>query len=201
MRKLANLKGMLGLLIVGLLVGCNSLHRNDVSYSETENPIFTQALAEEDWVQDEYSEYKSRRGYKAFAISILNGHVYATGFGDDKVTMELAENEALRMCAHFSQGVGECQIMDKAESEGDHGLTEAEIESAPEQLIAHRDIHHYLRYQAAEAPKAFVAAVCSGQAFWVSDKKSKEQAEQLAMQSCENGRHPSDPCCTLLTSE
>lgn len=192
---------ILSILLASLLIGCMPFSKPDLSYSEEKNSVFEQALENEQWVQDEFAEYKSRRGHKAFAIAVINNQVYATGFGDDKITMEWAETEALRMCKHYSQGVGECEIVDKVISNGDHGLSEVEISKAPKELIAHRDIHHFLRYQKAKAPKAFVAAACSGQAFWTSNKDSKKQAEQIALQSCENGRHASDPCCTLLQSE
>jgi len=188
--------------LVAMLSGCMGLSNyQDQSYSEANNPIFEHGMEDQQWIRDEFATYKSRRGHKAFAIAVVNGHVYATGFGDDKVTMALAETEALRMCAHYSQGVGRCTIVDKEASADDHGLTQAEIDMAPKELIAHRDIHHYLNYLDADAPKAFIVAACSGQAFWVDAAESKQQAEQEALQYCENGRHPSDPCCMVLESE
>ena len=188
---------------LGMLVGCSSIMPNykDQSYSEAPNKAFAQALEREQWVIDEYAEYKSRRGHKAFAVAIFSNTVMATGFGDDKITMVWAEHEALRMCQHYSEGLGTCVIVDKDSKQGRHGLSQTQIDAAPEELIAHRDIIKYYSYKDAKAPKAFVIAACSGQAFWLAKQDTVTQAEEDAMQACENGRHPSDPCCLLLESE
>jgi len=42
---------------------------------------------------------------------------------------------------------------------------------------------------------------CSGQAFWASKAASKKQAVHDALRQCEDGRHASDPCCTVLEAE
>jgi len=196
-------KAVVSLVLFAGLTACMDIisNYNDQSYSEAKNPAFDLAMEHERWVRDEFATYKSRRGFKAFAIAVQNDYVLATGFGDDKVTMEWAEREAMRMCHHFSQGAGVCAIVDKAESKGGHGLSQQQIDSAPKELIAHRDIRHYQNYLKAKAPKAFAVAACSGQAFWVAKAKSKEQAAHEALYKCEDGRHASDPCCTVLEAE
>ena len=196
-------KAVISLLLFTGLTACMDImpNYNDQSYSEAKNTAFDAAMEHERWVRDEFATYKSRRGFKAFAIAVQNDYVLATGFGDDKTTMVQAETEAMRMCHHFSQGDGVCSIVDKAVSKGDHGLSQQQIDSAPKELIAHRDIRHYQNYLKAKAPKAFAVAACSGQAFWASKAASKKQAVHDALRQCEDGRHASDPCCTVLEAE
>ena len=197
------LGGLAIIVCFGMLTGCASImpDYNDQSYSEAPNQPFAQALKDEQWVRDEYAEYRSRRGHKAFAVAISHQTVIATGFGDDKITMQWAEQEALRMCHHYSAGDGTCVIVDKDSKQGRHGLSQAQIDAAPKELIAHRDIIRYQDYSAANAPKAFVVAACSGQSFWLAEQDTVTQATEDALLACEDGRHASDPCCMLLESE
>jgi len=171
------------------------------SYSEAPNQAFSEALETEQWVIDEYAEYKSRRGHKAFAIAIFDNTVMATGFSDDNITMDLAEYGALYMCQYYSEGLGTCVIVDKDSKQGWHGLSQTQIDAAPEELISHGNIKEYYSYKDAKAPKAFVIAAGSGQAFWFAKQETLTQAEDAAMEACENNRHPSDPHCLLLESE
>ncbi|MDP6190259.1 MAG: hypothetical protein QF872_05565 [Gammaproteobacteria bacterium] len=163
-----------------MLTGCASImpDYNDQSYSEAPNQPFAQALKDEQWVRDEYAEYRSRRGHKAFAVAISHQTVIATGFGDDKITMQWAEQEALRMCHHYSAGDGTCVIVDKDSKQGRHGLSQAQIDAAPKELIAHRDIIRYQDYSAANAPKAFVVAACSGQSFWLAEQDTVSKPQK-----------------------
>jgi len=196
------LKGMVFVLFISMLQACSQMSPQGVVYSGPENAKLTHALEEQMWIRDEYSKYQSRRGYKAFAIAVdYSGLIFATGFGDDKVSKQAAFDEALRMCRHFSQGDGECRVVDEQVSNGFTGLTKKQIEDAPKELIAHRDIRQYVQYKKAEAPKAFVVAACSGQSFWFEQQATKAQAESKALQKCELNRHESDPCCSLLESE
>ena len=125
----------------------------------------------------------------------------ATGFSDDNITMDLAEYGALYMCQYYSEGLGTCVIVDKDSKQGWHGLSQTQIDAAPEELISHGNIKEYYSYKDAKAPKAFVIAAGSGQAFWFAKQETLTQAEDAAMEACENNRHPSDPHCLLLESE
>ena len=198
-----NLKRFLGLIIMSIgLIGCGSLHHKNTTYTGPEDPLFENALAHQRWIQDEYAEYQTRRGYKAFAIAVdYPPLIIATGFADDKVSKQAAHDEALRMCRHFSQGDGECRVVDEQLSNGYTGLTQHQIDTAPKELIAHRDIRQFVQYQKAIAPKAFVVAACSGQSFWFEQQSTTQQAEEKALQKCELNRHESDPCCTVLDSQ
>jgi len=196
------LKGMVLFLFVAVLQACSPMYPQNMEYSGPEDVMLTEALAKQQWVKDEYAEYQSRRGYKAFAIAVdYSGLIFATGFADDKVSKQAAFDEALRMCRHFSQGDGECRVVDEQASNGFTGLTKKQIEDAPKELIAHRDIRQYVQYKKAEAPKAFIVAACSGQSFWFEQQGSKQEAEEKGLQKCELNRHESDPCCTVLDSE
>ena len=195
-------KGIITVVLMSLLQACSSLLPLDVSYSGPKNPALTEALVSQGWIRDEYATYQKREGYKAFAISTdAKGTIFATGFADDKVSKQVAFNEALRMCAHFSQGDGQCSIIDEQVSNGTTGLSQTQIDTAPTVLIAHRDIRQYVQYTNARAPKAFVVAACSGQSFWLEQQTSQQSAEKKALEQCKLNRHASDPCCTLLESE
>ena len=197
------LKQLLGFAAITIgLVGCGAMQNHNTDYTGPEDPLFEDALMHQRWIQDEYAEYQSRRGYKAFAIAVdYPPLIIATGFADDKVSKQTAFDEALRMCRHFSQGDGQCRVVDEQVSDGYTGLTQTQINDAPKELIAHRDIRKYIQYQKADAPKAFVVAACSGQSFWFEQQSTTQQAEQKALQKCELNRHESDPCCTVLDSE
>jgi hypothetical protein len=200
MKKLLKMVALV-LVTVGLQA-CMSGNYHTSDYSGPEDATFTDALATKQWIKDEYKEYQSRRGYKAFAIAVgFPELIIATGFADDKVSKQAAYNEALRMCRHFSQGDGECRVVDEQVSNGYTGLTKKQIDDAPNELIAHRDIRQYVQYKKAEAPKAFIVAACSGQSFWFEQQNSKQEAEEKGLQKCEYNRHESDPCCTVLDSE
>jgi hypothetical protein len=200
MKKLLKMVALV-LVTVGLQA-CMSGNYHTSDYSGPEDATFTDALATKQWIKDEYKEYQSRRGYKAFAIAVgFPELIIATGFADDKVSKQAAYNEALRMCRHFSQGDGECRVVDEQVSNGYTGLTKKQIDDAPKELIAHRDIRQYVQYKKAEAPKAFIVAACSGQSFWFEQQNSKQEAEEKGLQKCEYNRHESDPCCTVLDSE
>tara|TARA_B100000767_G_C19697849_1_gene507019 strand:+ start:228 stop:827 length:600 start_codon:yes stop_codon:yes gene_type:complete len=196
------IKGLALVLAVVALQACSQMHSQKMDYSGPEDAMLTDALANQQWIKDEYKEYQSRRGYKAFAIAVDYAEmIIATGFADDKVTKQADFDEALRMCKHFSQGDGECRVVDEQVSNGHAGLTKQQIDGAPKELIAHRDIRQYVQYTKAEAPKAFVVAACSGQSFWFEQQASKQKAEEKGLQKCELNRHDSDPCCTVLESE
>jgi hypothetical protein len=200
MKKLLKMVALV-LVTVGLQA-CMSGNYHTSDYSGPEDATFTDALATNQWIKDEYKEYQSRRGYKAFAIAVgYPEFIIATGFADDKVSKQAAYDEALRMCRHFSQGDGECHVVDEQVSNGYTGLTKKQIDDAPKELIAHRDIRQYVQYKKAEAPKAFIVAACSGQSFWFEQQNSKQEAEEKGLQKCEYNRHESDPCCTVLDSE
>jgi hypothetical protein len=197
-----NSKTILVAALVVFVQACAPMHYHNTDYSGPEEATFTQALAEQQWIKDEYAEYQLRRGYKAFAIAVdYSELIIATGFADDKVSKQTAHDEALRMCRHFSQGDGECRVVDEQISDGYTGLAQHQIDTAPKELIAHRDIRRYVQYQKAIAPKAFVVAACSGQSFWLEQQESQQQAQERALQKCELNRHESDPCCTVLDSE
>ncbi|MCO4838307.1 MAG: hypothetical protein KC426_09500 [Oceanospirillaceae bacterium] len=196
------LKGIITIMLFGLMQACSSLSPLDVSYSGLKNQAFTEALAEQDWIRDEYATYQKRKGYKAFAISTdAGGTIFATGFADDKITVQAAYDEALRMCRHYSEGDGQCSVIDEQDSHERIGLTQKQIDTAPKELIAHRDIVRYVQYKKASAPKAFAVAACSGQSFWLANQASQANAEQDVLSMCETYRHASDPCCTMLESE
>ena len=201
-KKMNYLKGIITVVLIGLLQACSSLSPLDVSYSGPKNLALTEALVSQGWIRDEYAIYQKREGYKAFAISTdAGGTIFATGFADDKVSKQVAFNEALRMCAHFSQGDGQCSVIDEQVSNGTIGLSQTQIDTAPKVLIAHRDIRQYVQYTNSRAPKAFVVAACSGQSFWLEQQTSQQSAEKKALEQCELNRQASDPCCTLLKSE
>lgn len=196
------LKGIITVLLIGLMQACSSLSTLDMSYSGPTNPAFTEALAAQDWIRNEYTTYQKRKGYKAFAIAKdAGGTIFATGFADDKVTEQAAYNEALRMCRHYSEGDGQCSVIDEQSSQERSGLTQKQIDTAPKELIAHRDIVHYVKYKKATTPKAFAVAACSGQSFWLANQTTQANAEQDVLNMCETHRHASDPCCTVLESE
>lgn len=191
----------LALVVVGLQA-CMSGNYHTTDYSGPEDATFTGALATQQWIKDEYKEYQSRRGYKAFAIAVDYPElIIATGFADDKVGKQAAYDEALRMCRHFSQGDGECRVVDQQVSSGFTIITKKQIEGAPRELIAHRDIRQYVQYENAEAPKAFIVAADSGQSFWFEQQNSIQEAEEKGLQKCEYNRHESDPYCTVIESE
>jgi len=196
------LKGIVLALFVGLLQACSQMSPQNMAYSGPENPTLTQALADQDWIRDEYAIYQYRKGYKAFAIAVdATGIIFATGFADDKVSKQVAYDEALRMCGHFSQGDGQCSVIDEQVSNGYTRLTPIQIDTAPNVLITHRDIRQYVQYTKARAPKAFVVAAGSGQSFWLEQQSNQQRAEQNALEKCELNRHASDPVCALLESE
>ena len=196
------LKAMTAAALMFVLQACALMHQHSLDYSGPEDPLFEDAIMHQRWIQDEYAEYQTRRGYKAFAIAVEHPPlIIATGFADDKVSKQAAFDEALRMCRHFSQGDGVCRVVDEQISDGYTGLTQHQIDTAPKELIAHRDIRRYVQYQQAMAPKAFVVAACSGQSFWLEQQQSREHAQDRALQECELNRHESDPCCTVLDSE
>jgi hypothetical protein len=171
------------------------------SYSEAPNQAFSEALEQEQWLIDYYTEYKSYPGHKAFAVAIQSNTIISAGFAYDNITMDLAEYEALYMCQYYSEGLGTCVIVDKDSKQGWHGLSQKQIDAAPEELISHGSIKEYYSYKDAKAPKAFVIAADSGQAFWFAKQETLTQTEDAAMEACENNRHPSDPHCLLLESE
>ena len=130
MKKLLKMVALV-LVTVGLQA-CMSGNYHTSDYSGPEDATFTDALATKQWIKDEYKEYQSRRGYKAFAIAVGSPElIIATGFADDKVSKQAAYNEALRMCRHFSQGDGECRVVDEQVSNGYTGLTKKQIDDAP----------------------------------------------------------------------
>jgi hypothetical protein len=154
-----DLKGIITVLLIGLMQACSSLSPLDMSYSGPTNPAFTEALAEQDWIRDEYTTYQKRKGYKAFAIAKDAG---GTIFADDKVTEQAAYNEALRMCRHYSEGDGQCSVIDEQGSQERSGLTQKQIDTAPKELIAHRDIVRYVKYKKSHCSQS----ICSGSLFW-----------------------------------
>jgi hypothetical protein len=95
------------------------MNYQSTDYSGPLDPLFEQALTNQQWIKDEYAEYQSRRGYKAFAIAVDTPDlIIATGFADDKVSKQAAYDEALRMCRHFSRGDGQCRVVDEQISNG-----------------------------------------------------------------------------------
>ena len=116
-------KGIITVLLFGLMQACSSLLPLDVSYSGPENPTFTEALAVQDWKRDEYATGQKRKGYKAFTISTEAGDtIFATGFADDKITEQAAYYEALLMCRHYSDEDGQCSVIECTESICSSGL-------------------------------------------------------------------------------
>lgn len=193
------IKGLALLMLLSMASGCAT---KSAKHPEPLNPILAAGIESQVWVSDEFDSYQNKKGYKAFAVSLGSQHtIVATGFADDKVNKQAAHMEALRMCVHYSQGAGRCVVVDQQDSKGTPGLTQQQISEAPPELIAHRDIIEYNRYQKAQVSKAFVIAACSGQSFWVHSQNNKLQAEKKALAQCELNRHSSDPCCSLLVSE
>tara|TARA_B100000780_G_C21034373_1_gene414833 strand:+ start:191 stop:577 length:387 start_codon:yes stop_codon:yes gene_type:complete len=123
------LKSKLKLLTVGMAVAvlqaCASTHYSDTSNPHPEQVTFIKALASHQWIKDEYAQHQSRLGYKEFAIAVkFPKIVTATGFADDKVSKLAAYHEVLRMCRHFSQGVGQCRVVHEQVSSSFTGLTQ-----------------------------------------------------------------------------
>ena len=189
--------------LISLLASCASLSMeySDQNYSEANNPAFDDALTYADWLQDEYAIYKARPGHKAFVIAVENGDVIASGFGDNKISQQAAIREALRMCNFFSEGYGQCTLVDKAASNNTQGLSKKTIEDAPKVLISYRDIKNYHTYLQAKPPKAFATASGSGEGFWVVNQTDVTEAKKQALKACDYGRHEADPICSIIHSE
>lgn len=85
------LKYLLGLVVMTLgLAGCGAMQNHNTDYSGPKDALFEDALMHQRWIQDEYAEYQSRRGYKAFAIAVDHPPlIIATGFADDKVSKQV----------------------------------------------------------------------------------------------------------------
>jgi hypothetical protein len=153
------------------------------------------------WASDEWDKYEATRGYKAYAVAVDNyGEIWASGWGDDKISRVWAEQTALYLCRFYSDNEFPCKVIDVRGTEHPNWLNTRLKRDLPEQIISFGDAHKYKAYSAAKGPKVAVIQVPSGGVHWFA-KATLDQAREAAMASCNWNLHESETHCAELESQ
>jgi hypothetical protein len=153
------------------------------------------------WASDEWDKYETANGYKAYAAAVDdNGDIWATGWGDDKISRVLAVQTALYLCRFYSNNGFPCKVMEIRGTEHQNWFNERLKRDLPDQIISFGDAREYKAYSAAKGPKVAVIQVPSGGVHWFA-KATLEQAREVAMDSCNWNLHESETYCKELESQ
>ncbi|MBJ7552133.1 hypothetical protein [Marinomonas ostreistagni] len=158
---------------------------------------FTRMLQSEDWLANEYRTYLNKKGNKAFAVFWNEaGRPIASGFADDKLSIDIARKEALRLCQAYSRSQrANCLVEDQ------EGTNRAPLNPAdyPKEIIAYRDVDHWQDYLSTSGHKA-IAGNRSG-VLGGSEGDTKQEAELNALSQCKINTHASISHCYIIASE
>lgn len=161
------------------------------------SPRFSNALEHEEWLANEYREYLSTKGNKAFAVYWNDvGLPLASGYGDDKLSMAIARKEALRLCQAYSQSQQKKCVIENEEATHREPLDPA---SFPKEVIAYRDVAHWQEYLSTLGHKAIVgnpSGIKGG-----SKGDSQAEAEQKALEQCRENASYISLGCYIIASE
>ncbi|MGB2064875.1 hypothetical protein [Marinomonas gallaica] len=188
----------LAALILATLSACSIVHNTDsTAPSKTLRPHFSEALKQTQWLADEYQEYLDKTGDKAFAVYWdKQGIPRATGFADDKLSIEIARREALRLCHAYTQNQDTgCRLEDEATTD----RTPLHQDNYPKEVIAYRDAAHWDKYQAISGHKAITGNLSGIQAS--AQAKTQNEAEEQALLECYENTHFSMPTCYIIDSQ
>ena len=180
--------------------GSNAVDYASITTSN-EKPAVIKALEWDDESLGDYSKYKASTGHKAFAVVISQGIIQSTGASVDKISINSAEEEALRICQYHYMDNGQCFILDRDSSNINIKLSKSEINAAPKELTSFSDIENYFEFVNAVSPKAFAISPITGKSFWARGGFSLKKVQEVALQSCNEQRDILEPHCELLVSQ
>lgn len=196
------LKASFSIMTAVVLSACSTSQQsntsdNPVLTQKSLNPHFSEVLEHTEWLAEEYRIYRSKHGNKAFAVYWDDhGIPRASGFGDDKLSMELARKEALRLCqAYIRNQVTGCRIEDEEMT----NRAPLNANQYPKEVIAYRDAAHWKTYLAASGHKA-IAGNLSG-VLGGAQGNSQSEAEEQALEQCQQHTHFSMPTCYIIASQ
>jgi hypothetical protein len=172
-----------------------------LSVEQSDSVELLEKVKSERWASDEWDKYEAASGYKAYAVSVdNNGEIWASGWGDDKISRVLAVQAALYLCRFYSANDFPCKVMEVRGTEHQNWFNERLKRDLPDQIISFGDARKYKAYAAAKGPKVAVIQVPSGGVHWFA-KATLDQAREAAMDSCNGSLHESEPYCTELESQ
>ncbi|WP_067220487.1 hypothetical protein [Marinomonas gallaica] len=188
----------LAALTVATLSACSIVHNTDsTASSKTLRPHFFEALEQTQWLEDEYQVYLDKTGNKAFAVYWdKQGIPRATGFADDKLSIEIARREALRLCHAYTQNQNTgCRLEDESTTD----RAPLNQDNYPKEVIAYRDAAHWDKHQATSGHKAIAGNLSGIQAS--TQAETQTEAEEQALLACYENTHFSMPTCYILDSQ
>lgn len=180
------------------LSACSMVNNSiNAESTATLRPHFSSSLEQTQWLEDEYQVYLDKTGNKAFAVYWdKQGIPRATGFADDKLSIEIARREALRLCHAYTQNQNTgCRLEDESTTD----RAPLNQDNYPKEVIAYRDAAHWDKYQATSGHKAIAGNLSGIQAS--TQAETQTEAEEQALLACYENTHFSMPTCYILDSQ